>query len=537
MLLADLIAPKADPAQAVRTVEGGSPANPLAFLMDQEETWAGVQVSEEGSISASAVFSAVRLLAESESRLPLKVFQRVNGEQIEVDDDPAQRLIHVEANEEQTATVHREQGMGRCLLWGDWYSEIERNRFGDPVALWPLHPDRMSPERGRGGLWWNVAATEKEKATRIRDRDVFHVPGFTLDGLQGIGIVTVARQAISASMAADRFGAKFFGNYMRPQGYLSVQPGGLGEDPTRTRKEIAQGWRRMTSGQNLHGVAVLEGIEWKSLGINPDEAQYLETRRFNVAEIARFFRVPPHLLMELEKATFNNIEELGREFVRYSLTPWLVKIEQEINRKLLRDGRYAKHNADALLRGNTKEQAEAFAMYLDRRVMLPNEVRARLELNPIPGGDEPIVMLNTATVQSETPENTAETSPEASGDAERLRVALGGLLIDACHRIHAKIQHPLDRLVSDRSGSATDLEAAASRYRDFAGKVLDPILESLRAAGMCSLTTSAVVDAWAEYQERRIRSAIEENTLAELADEWRDTRAEAMAAYLIGDKP
>ncbi|MCD8337053.1 MAG: phage portal protein [Lachnospiraceae bacterium] len=287
-------------------------------------------VSERSAMQVAAVYACVRVLAEAVAQLPLHLYRYTGeGSKEKAADHPLYFLLHDEPNPEMSSFVFRETLMTHILLWGNAYAQIIRNGKGDILALYPLMPNRMRVDRDEHGrLYYEYTLSDDDapqiKKTILKPSEVLHIPGLGYDGLVGYSPIAVAKNAVGLTIATEEYGAKFFANGATPGGILEY-PGTV-KDPDKVR----EAWNKGFGGSgNSNKVAVLEeGMKYTPISINPDEAQFLDTRKFQIDEIARIFRVPPHLIGDLEHSTFSNIEQQSLEFVTYSLQPWLVRWEQ-----------------------------------------------------------------------------------------------------------------------------------------------------------------------------------------------------------------
>ena len=326
-------------------------------------TTSGKTVNEHTAMQMTAVYSCVRILSEAVASLPLHVYRYNDSGGKEKDlKHPLYRLLHDEPNPEMTSFVFRETLMSHLLLWGNAYAQIIRNAKGAVIALYPLIPNKMTVDRDSSGKLYYLYQKGSEDTPTLGSNsqvylsphDVLHIPGLGFDGVIGYSPIAMARNAIGLAIATEEYGAKFFANGAAPGGVLE-HPGTL-KDPQR----IKDSWNAAYQGSsNSHRVAVLEeGMKYHAIGISPEQAQFLETRKFQINEIARIFRVPPHMLADLEKSSFSNIEHQGLEFVKYSLDPWVVRWEQAMCRALLSDSEkprvFIKFNVDGLLRGDNQ---------------------------------------------------------------------------------------------------------------------------------------------------------------------------------------
>lgn len=360
------------------------------------ETSAGIDISEEGALNATAVMACVRILAESVASLPLITYRRLaDGGKGRAINHSLYRILHDAPNPEMTSFQWRETMMGHLCLWGNAYSEIVTDQAGRVKELWPLRPDRMRVARENDELkyYYKIKATSPEEP--LPAERILHIPGISMDGVKGISLITAARNAIGLAMATEEFGATFFRNGATP-GIVLRHPGTLGEV---AYKRLKESWNKEHQGQDRHHrTAILEeGISVEKIGIPPEDAQFLQTRRFQVEEIARIFRVPPHMLADLERATFSNIEHQGLEFVIHSLRPWLVRLEQGYKRKLLMPREqveyYIEHLVDGLLRGDLLSRYQAYAVGRVNGWLSADDVLEMENRNPLPNGKGKIYLM------------------------------------------------------------------------------------------------------------------------------------------------
>jgi len=346
----------------------------------------------------TAVYPCVRILAEPIAGLPLHLYRyRDDGGKEKAIDHPLYLLLHDEPNPEMSSFVFRETLMTHLLLWGNAYAQIIRNGKGEVVALYPLMPNKMSVDRDSDGhLYYTYQRSNEEaliaEGTKVvlSPKDVLHIPGLGFDGLVGYSPIAMAKNAIGLAIATEEYGSKFFANGATPSGILEY-PGTV-KDPEKVRDS----WTRGFSGSgNAHKVAVLEeGMKYTPISISPEQAQFLETRKFQINEIARIFRVPPHMVGDLDKSSFSNIEQQSLEFVKYTLDPWVVRWEQSIQRTLLQDEEkpryFVKFNLEGLLRGDYQSRMNGYATARQNGWMSANDIRELENLDRIPpesGGD------------------------------------------------------------------------------------------------------------------------------------------------------
>ncbi len=358
----------------------------------------GKRVNQKSAMQMTAVYSCVRILSEAVASLPIHVYRyNSQGGKEKALNHPLYFLLHDEPNPEMTSFVFRETLMTHLLLWGNAYAQIIRNGRGEIVALYPLMPDRMNVDRDEyGKLYYEYTVSSEDAHTlkgttvRLEPSDVLHVPGLGFDGLVGYSPIAMAKNAIGLAIAAEEYGSKFYANGAAPSGVLE-HPGTL-KDPAKVRDS----WSETFGGSaNSHKIAVLEeGMKYTPISINPNEAQFLETRKFQINEIARIFRVPPHMVGDLEKSSFSNIEQQSLEFVKYTLDPWVSRWEQSMIRSLFtkeeKSEYFIKFNVDGLLRGDYQSRMNGYAIGRQNGWMSANDIRELENLDRIPtelGGD------------------------------------------------------------------------------------------------------------------------------------------------------
>jgi len=354
-------------------------------------TTSGKAVNERTAMQTSAVYACVRILAESVAGLPLHVYERTaNGSKSTKPSHPLYRLLHDEPNREMTSFVFRETLMSHLLLWGNAYAQIIRDGRGFPITLYPLLPDRMAVDRNESGELVYTYQSDKGQV-KLRRENVLHIPGLGFDGLIGYSPIAMAKNAVGLALATEDYGATFFAN--------GANPGGVLEHPGVIKPEQAdrlrESWQSQFGGANAHKVAVLEeGLKFHQMSIPPEQAQFLETRKFQINEIARIFRVPPHMVGDLEKSSFSNIEQQSLEFVKYTLDPWVVRWEQSLQQALILPSEKAtifiKFNLDGLLRGDYQSRMQGYSTGIQNGFMSVNDVRGLEDMNLLTaeeGGD------------------------------------------------------------------------------------------------------------------------------------------------------
>ena len=410
-------------------------------------SFSGKSVNPTTAIQVSAVYACVRVIAETIASLPLGVYETTDTGSRKAMEHPLYRLLHDEPNAEMTSFIWRETMLAHLLLYGNSYSQIIRTGRSNVESLYPLLPDHMEVDRdSRGNLTYTYTTSEGQ-TYRLDPMEVLHIPGLGFDGIIGYSPIALEKSSIGLGIAAEEYGSRFFQNGARPSGILT-HPNTV-KDPAALRAS----WNTAYGGSGNTGrVAVLEeGMHFEPLSIPNNEAQFLETRKFQVNEICRIFRVPPHMIGDLDRATFSNIESQNISFAVHTIRPWLVRIEQAINRALIPEqekGRfYVQFNLDGLMRGDYKSRMEGFAIARQNGWMSANDIRELENLNPIPdeqGGNAYLIngnmipinmaglgmLLGLATEgeeqQESTPEEQQSNPPEgseASAQTKRKRKA------------------------------------------------------------------------------------------------------------------
>lgn len=369
----------------------------------------GERVDEKSAMQISTVYACVRLLAESIAGLPLHLYRYTgnNGEKEKAIDHPLYKVLYRQPNPEMTSFSFRETLMTSLLLWGNAYAQIIRDGRNGIVEMYPLLPENVEVDRDANGQIYYIyhAYTDEVPGENNKDiylsyEDVFHIPGLGFNGLIGFSPIAMMKNSLGTTLAVEKYGAAFFRNGAQPSGVLE-HPGVL-KDPAKIREN----WSAVYGGaNNAHKVCVLEeGMTYKAISLPPEDSQFLETRKFTVDEICRIFRVPPHLVQDLEHATYSNIEHQSIDFVQHTLTPWLVRFEQAIMKDLLleeeQDAYFPKFNVDGLLRGDYQSRMNGYATGFANGFLCPNDIRRLENMDPIPdelGGN--VFVANGSYVQ------------------------------------------------------------------------------------------------------------------------------------------
>jgi HK97 family phage portal protein len=391
---------------AIQTLRDLSVTNPKAW---HKSLWnlygmgeaAGVQVSHDSALNNAAVYNAVTIISGTIGSLPLNVYKKRKdgGKDIAIN-HPLNLILHKKPNPYMAAMNYREAASQHMLTWGNSYSEISRERLTDKISeLFPITPHRVKPKWQGGAPVYEIDMGGAKPLILPKEK-ILHIPGLGYDGIVGYSVINRAREAIGLTKATERYGAKYFENGTH-LGVVLSHPNALGEEG---RQNLQQSLKKYHSLTNAHKTLILEeGMTVDKLGIPPDEAQFLQSRKFQVTDIARWFNIPPHMLKDLERATFSNIEHQSIDFVVHTIRPWLTRIEQNydiqlLTEKELRLGYYCKHKVEGLLRGDAQARASFYNSLFQLGALSPNDIRELEDLNPIDGGDQYFIPLNMGTI-------------------------------------------------------------------------------------------------------------------------------------------
>lgn len=355
----------------------------------------GLPINSDMAMRSAAVFSCVQILGKSMGTMPFKMYRRLaDGGKEVAPHHPLYDLLYEQPNAWQTAFEFRQMMQSHLCLRGNAYAHIVPGRRGAVDSLEPMHPDRVKVEKLESGKLAYKVTTINGTQTMMQE-EVFHLRWMPMDGIRGISPIDYMREPVGLSLAAQEYAARFFSNNATPGGVLK-HPKILSE---LARQNMKKSWMEMQSGlQNAHTIAILEeGVEYSPISMTNEQAQFLEARKFSVTDIARIFNIPPHMVADLERATYSNIEHQSIEFVHYTLLPWCVAWEQAVNRDLVTAPQYfAEFDLDVLLRGDFKSRMDGYAVAINNGILSPNECRMREGLNRRPGGDNFYQQLNLA---------------------------------------------------------------------------------------------------------------------------------------------
>jgi len=507
----------------------------------------GVSITERNALSIATVWACVRAISEDLAKLPIDIADVTNdGTRTDVKNDPVWRLLNVQPNSEMSAMSMRETLTADCLLWGNGYAEIERRGDGAPIAIWPLMPDCVQVRRvgtGRSNrIVYDYTPPHGERSTTLEADDVLHIRGLG-NGLVGYSVIRIAKDCLGLAKAAENFGSKFFNQGGRPSMILT-HPKTIGPE---AMKNLRASIEAQSSGiDNAHRPLILEENMTSTAATMPlEDAQFLQSRLFQVTDICRWFRFPPHMAGDLTKSAFSNIEQQGRDYATNTLGGWMGRWESEIAIKLfgvMKFTREARHDDDELTRGDMKTRYEAKGRAILDGWLSRSEVRRSERWNRMPDnlGDMFMVPVNMTSAE-QLGKKTGSNAPNPAGpdggsnarNLEGLRKMTSGLLTQAFTR---SLKVEADRV---RRLNPTEWDAFYAEHRDQIGSNLSPIVQAIIDVTGKEIPVGVVVGEIATRHVARSREALAKpgNTLDFTLGYWRGNRAvvdaEEEAARLV----
>lgn len=398
------------------------------YEMQGMGTLSGLDVNEETAMRFATFWACVKIISEDLASIPLFTYRRKERGREKADDLRIYHLLHSTPNPEMSAMQFRETMQSHLLRWGNAYAQIDRNLIGEIKYLWPLNPATMEVTRPGKELIYKYTPTGTSKAEYLPRREVFHIGGLGFNGLTGYSVVGYHREAVATGLAGQAYQATAYKSGNRLQ-VAFVHPA-----PKAPDKEQRDAWRKHIreeyAGIKGQGIGLFwENMKPEKVGMTNEDAQYIEGRKFSRNEICAIFRVPPHLVMDLERSTFSNIEHQGIEYVTHTLRPWAVRWEQAINQQLLDSSFrfYSQHSMNALLRGDTKSRYDAYAVGRQWGWLSRNDIRELEDMNPIEGGDDYLTPMNMEVLGEEKPQPEAdeETLLKAASIIRKLHLIRG----------------------------------------------------------------------------------------------------------------
>lgn len=526
-------------------------------------TTAGVRVDEGRAMTYAAVYDAVRIISETIGILGWHVFRRrADGGRDLVINDVVENLIHTRPSPEMSSMTFRETLTAHALTWGNGFAEIVRDLADRAVAMFVLLPNRVTIERDTAGQIVYRHVNGNGQSTVLAQRDVFHLRGMGFDGISGYPVIQLARESIGLGLGTEAFGSAFFGNGAHYSGVYSFD--NMLTDETRKKVRDALNEHKKGPGAKLGTLVIEGGGKWQSIGIPPEDAQFLETRKFQITEIARWFRLPPHKLAEITGVPRANIEQSAIEFVTDAIHPWVKRWEEEADWKLLGKSNgqlIARMNMDTLLRGDAKSRNEAFEILHRNGLVTGNEIRTFLGMNRMPDGqgDIFVLQLNQTTREqliksAEQPTEPAVSAESADGEATaeeagpatvvRTKRSFARVFSDAGERLVRKevkaATRAKEKFATDRPGFLRWVDRFYGEYRaDIVSQVAGSLLamgELLCPSGAMDQATQEVAAAYADAVVARSRAdlltAFDEGGYSELLEEWQNAKPSRMAVEL-----
>ena len=450
------------------------PEDPWASRLFVPRMQAGMNVNHDTAMTVSAVYRAISYISSQLAMMPWRVMVDEGDSKEIAATHPVDRLLYRRPNAEMSPFTFRELMVSQALSWGNGYAEIERDVSNRPTNLWPISPDRVEVKRIEGQVVYEISHTGQERST-------------------------LASRAIGLGMAAEQFGASFFQNGTSMSGVLE-HPGNLSEGAV---ENLRNSWndRYRGPGQAHKPVILEEGMKWSPISIPPDDAQFLETRQFQVDDIARWYGLPPHKLQSMEKATFSNIEHQSIEVVGDALQPWAKRLEEEADRKLFnqRSAYFTNIDMTELLRGDVKSRSEYYREMWNLGVLSINEIRTREGLNPIPDGDKRFVQLNMTTLEK-AGEEPQEPEPEIEAEEEAPQMHV---VFEVCNRIARRERHRLvdaAQRYSERADFVRWMDGFFSQHAEYAADQLEKA--GIEGADLSGHILAARINMLAYYDAR-----------------------------------
>lgn len=369
----------------------------LAKLFGGGETLSGISVNEESALTSSPVWSAVTMISDDIASLPLHLYKKTGKAKERYEDHPLYTLLHDAPNPEMDSMVMRRTMQAHALIWQNAYAEIERDAVGRPIALWPLVPESVFPYRDRNFVLRYRVTNPSGSETTINAEDMIHLVGHSHDGSVGSSMVRRARESIGMALAAEKFGASFFGNGATFGGTISYPGPKPPELSDKNYKESLEA--RHTGVQRAYKLlALYNGAKYERGGVPPNEGQFNETRIFQIREVARWFKIPPHKLGDLADATYSNVEQMDAAYMSSCIRPWLILWQQQLSRKLIsrleRKQQFIEHDTHGFLSVDATARAALYASEFNVGGLTPNEERGYENRNPVEGGEDTFIQIN-----------------------------------------------------------------------------------------------------------------------------------------------
>jgi HK97 family phage portal protein len=487
----------------------------VELLSRGTQTSAGTWVTPDTALRIAAVYRAVSVIASGIAMTELALYKQIDkrlGKE-RAYDNPLYRLMHDQPNEFQTSFEFREQMTANCLLNGNGYAEIMRRGDGVITELAPLNPERVRPYRAKDGRIWYEFRPIQGNYRQIAQDEMLHLKAFSRDGITGLSPIALMRESVGLAQASEEYQARFFSNDATPPLVLTT-PAVLNEE---AQKRLQQSWIEGGAGlPNAHRPRVLEqGLDVKVVGISNRDAEFLALRKYQVTDIARIFGVPPHMIGDLDRATFNNIEQLSLEFVTFCLQPWFWRWQQVLARDLMSTKMQAAYffefRAEKLIVADVLQRYQAYNAAIMSGWMNRNEPREREGLNPQPGLDVFVEPLNVQPVGSPapTPKKQLDTKPAETDDNERMKAAYRDLVTERANRIIAAEVRALRAIASSHSQIAERRKEIEKFYKRFNEAGQDHIRQSRRELREFLEAGEDFEDLLVKWEQERTKEMVE----------------------------
>lgn len=374
------------------------------------ESITGAQVDEETVFNLSVVWACVNAVSQTVGSLPIHVYRRVDEGKKRAPEHYLYDLLKNNPNPNVLPSTFKEFMVVNALTWGDGFAEIEFDVMGRPLALWPIASKRVNPIMVGREMFYDITI---DKVYRLPAEKILHLPGLSFDGIRGTTPIAKCREAFGIALATQEFGGRYFSGNANPGGVLTSPEALSDKAYDRFTKMIE---RRHQGLEKAHRFMLLEeGTKWEQIGLSPADSQFLEGRKFSVDDIARMFRVPPHIIGNLDRATFSNVEQMSVEFLTHCIMPWLVKFEEAIYKRLIpandKQNFFAEFLIDRMLRGDIKTRYEAYGVGLDRGFLSINDVRRMENMNEVKFGDKYYKAVNLAPIDQPAPQTLPAPAP------------------------------------------------------------------------------------------------------------------------------
>lgn len=515
----------------------------------------GALVNEQTALTYSAVWGCVAVIVEAIGALGWHLYRRQpdGGRTLELT-NPIERLISTRPNQDMSSQTFRETVHAHALLYGNGYAEIQRDQMNRPVALWPLSPASVTPVRTAAGDIVYLVRDVAGEPRPVLSLDMYHLHGLGFDGVQGYSVIKMAKQSIRLGRSMETFGTSWFENGSRPGGVLK-HPNKLDQSAI---DRLRSSWNAQQQGAGkAGGVAILEeGMDWSQMAIPPEDAQFLESRVFQIDEMCRWYRVPKVMLQNLADATLNNVEQMYMQFARGTVLPWATRWETEADYKLVderdRPALYTALNLDSLQRANLEARNKSYATGRQWGWLSVDDIRRMENMNPLPNGAGQIYLVPANMMNAATMANGGAADGEAArqvtrAEADRLINAQAPVFTEAARRLIDKESKAARRAAVKHEADPQAFEAWAERFypaheKQWREAMRVPIeaLVTLIAGFPMGVGTEDMIDtliivsAAQEVEQSRsdLAVAFASGEIAALCDQWESERPASITAEL-----